>query len=183
MSSISFAVTKIKSDTQALKIILKNEDVEIEIPRAAREALNAWNPEFNVFGRDDYSPSVLKMFKDRAENRVPMAFISDLEKDGQNDIVLIGQDTKTQYVVALLQRKGQWKAVQVTSWSEPNVKKSKIPTADGETSEVGVPFYILEAHGDNAKKLKNKTGIQIESYLGPAEIFEIKNNKALKFKF
>lgn len=182
-SSVSFAATVLKSDSETLAIKTDADEIEISLPVEAKNALNKWNPEFSVFSKKDYSESILDLFDDMETKKVPMAFIADLENNGKEDLVLLGQDSKRQYAVALLQQKDKkWTAVEIQHWSIENVKKSEIPNADPEkkTKEVGVPFYILEAQGDLAKKLKKKVGIQVETYLGNADVYEIKKDKPVK---
>ncbi len=178
LTSNSFATTLKHTDATALNIIAKEKEVEIEIPKGAYTALNKWNSQFTVFDRSDFSPSILELFDDSKTQ--PMAFIGDFEGNGKNGIVLFGQDTKTQYVVALIPNDKTWRVVEISSTKIANIKKSEVPTLQ-ETKEIGIPYYVLPAEGEHAVKLKKKTGIQVETFLGPAAVYEIKKDKPVQF--
>lgn len=190
-ASIVQAAPIVKSATNALEIKLQNDNVEVQLPETAFKVLTQWNPEFVVFSKTDYSKSVLEMFKDLGRDQVPMAFIDDLDGNDKKDIVLFGTDLKSQYVVALLQRDKKWTLVKVAQWSIKDIKGSVIPasevasgaTAATLTKETGVPIYVLPAQGEQATKLKEKkkVGIQVETYMGNGDVYEIKNNKPVKF--
>jgi len=188
VASIAHALPVVKSETNSLEINTKTEDVEIKLPDVAFKALIQWNPEFIPFNRNAYIKSVLELFKDLGDNQVPMAFIEDLDGNGKKDIVLMGTDTKNQYAVALLQNDKKWTVLKLAQWA--NLKDtvtvtSTVKTASGTTpvKEIGVAIYVLKAIGEHAEKLKEKkkVGIQIETYLGPSDVYEIVNNKAVKF--
>lgn len=187
-ASIANALPVVKSENNSLEITTKNEDVEIKLPDVAFKALMQWNPEFIPFNRNAYIKSVLELFKDLGDNQVPMAFIEDLDGNGKKDIVLMGTDTKNQYAVAILQNDKKWTLLKLSQWS--NLKDTVTVTATEKTAsgttpvkETGVAIYVLKAIGEHAEKLKEKkkVGIQIETYLGPGDVYEIVNNKAVKF--
>lgn len=180
--------TKVEiSEKNVLELNLKNELAEIKLPTIAHKVLTQWNPEFTPFSRSDYSKSILELFKDINENQLPMAFIDDLDGNDKKDIVLFGADLKKQYVVALLHREKKWTLIKVAEINISNIKSSVVPNTIGsgtaQTAETGVPIYILQAEGEQASKLKEKKkiGIQVESYMGAGDVYEIKNNKAVKF--
>ncbi len=190
-ASIVQAAPIVKSATNALEIKFQNDNVEVQLPETAFKALTQWNPEFVIFSKNDYSKSVLELFKDLGKDMVPMAFIDDLDGNDKKDIVLFGTDLKNQYVVALLQRDKKWTLVKVAQWSIKDIKSSVIPateissaaTAATTPKETGVPIYVLPAQGEQATKLKEKkkVGIQVETYMGNGDVYEIKNNKPVKF--
>ena len=188
LTSTAYATKVEISDKNSLELNLKNELVEIKIPTVAHKVLTQWNPEFTPFSRSDYSKSILELFKDINPNQVaptfPMAFIEDLDGNDKKDIVLLGADLKKQYVVALLHRDKKWTLIKVAELNIPNIKSSMIPnTTVSGTAETGVPVYVLPAEGEHATKLKEKKkiGIQVESYMGSGDVYEIINNKAVKF--
>lgn len=159
-------------------ILYQNNQVQINLPKEALDALKKWNSKFLVYDRSDFTSSTLKLLD---ENKTqPMAFVGDVLGNGISGLVLLGEAGKTQYVVALIKEKNSWKALQIYSSSLPNIKKTHVPTLEGST-ETGVPFYILPAIDEHAKRLSPKIGIQVEAYLGFAEVYEIKNGKPKKF--
>lgn len=193
-ASVVQAAPIVKSATNTLEIKLQNDNVEVQLPETAFKALTQWNPEFVIFSKTDYSKSILEMFKDLGKDQVPMAFIDDLDGNDKKDIVLFGTDLKNQYVVALLQRDKKWTLVKVAQWSIKDIKESVIPASTVasaaavasdkvQTKETGVPIYVLPAQGEQATKLKEKkkVGIQVETYMGNGDVYEIKNNKPVKF--
>ena len=186
VASTANASKVVKSETNTLELAVKDQSVEIKLPDVAFKVLNQWNPEFTPYSLKDYSVSILELMKDINPNQVPMAFIEDLDGNDKKDIVIFGADLKKQYVVALLQRDKKWTLIKVAQMSIPNIKSSIIPSlssATTTTKETGVPVYVLPAEGEQAEKLKEKKkiGIQVETYLGAGEVYEINNNKAVKF--
>ena len=186
VASTANASKVVKSETNTLELAVKDQTVEIKLPDVAFKVLNQWNPEFTPYSLKDYSVSILELMKDINPNQVPMAFIEDLDGNDKKDIVIFGADLKKQYVVALLQRDKKWTLIKVAQMSIPNIKSSIIPSlssATTTTKETGVPVYVLPAEGEQAEKLKEKKkiGIQVETYLGAGEVYEINNNKAVKF--
>ncbi|UOF02456.1 hypothetical protein [Bdellovibrio reynosensis] len=164
------------------EIKISNGEAEVSLPAEAKAALKTWNPEFVVFNVKDYSKSVLDLFKDIDPKAVPVGFIADLDANGEKDVVLLGADLRHQYAVALLKKNKQWTPVKVYSWTLTDIRSTSLPSAsDPKQKEIGIPIYVLPAQGEHAKKLANKTGIQVETYLGAAEVFEIKDGKAVKF--
>lgn len=185
-TSVVQAAPIVRSATNSLEIKTQNDKVEVQLPKAAYSALIKWNPEFVVFSKTDYSKSVLEMFKDLGGNQLPMAFIDDLDGDNKKDIVLIGSDIKNQYAIALLQRDKKWVLVKLEEWAIQDIKKTTLPaTVSGtaEVNETGIPFYVLPAQGEQGEKLKakKKVGIQVETFMGDGDVYEITNNKAVKF--
>jgi hypothetical protein len=196
-SSLANSAPIVKSETNSLEIKTNNNDVEVQLPETAFQVLKKWNPEFVIFGKKDYGPSILEMFKEMGENHLPMAFIEDVDGNDKKDIVLLGADLNNQYAVALLQRDKKWTLVKIAQWSLKNIKDTVIPAttvasatataaaASGTSvaKETGVPLYVLPALGEQAEKLKakKKVGIQVELYLGPGDVYEIKGTKAVKF--
>lgn len=194
LTSIAQAAPIVKSETNALEIKVQNDKVEVQLPKTAFDVLTKWNSEFVIFSKTDYSKSVLEMFKDMGNDQLPMVFIEDVDGNDKKDIVLLGADLNRQYAVALLQKDKQWTLVKIAEWSIKNIKDTVIPqtlavSATAGTSgttlvqETGVPLYVLPALGEQAEKLKEKkkVGIQVETYLGPGDVYEIKNNKPVKF--
>ena len=186
IASTANASKVVKSETNTLDLTVTSGTVEIKLPDVAFKVLNQWNPEFTPYSLNDYSKSVLDLMKDISPNQVPMAFIDDLDGNDKKDIVLFGADLKKQYVVALLQRDKKWTLIKVAQMNIPNIKTSVIPSltaSETATKEFGVPVYVLPAEGEQAEKLKEKKkiGIQVETYLGAGEVYEINNNKAVKF--
>lgn len=194
MVSVAQAAPIVKSETNALAIKLQDDKVEVQLPKTAFDVLTKWNPKFMIFSKTDYGQSVLEMFKDMGNNQLPMAFIDDLDGNEKKDIVLLGSDLKNQYVVALLQKDKQWTLVKVAQWSMTNIKDTVMPATiatsatqtvsdTAQAKETGVPLYVLPAIGEHAEKLKEKkkVGIQVEVFMGPADVYEIKNNKPVKF--
>lgn len=192
--SLAYSAPIVSSKTNVLEIKVNNNEVEIQLPTTAFQVLKKWNPEFVIFGKKDYSPSILEMFKDMGESQLPMAFIEDLDGNEKKDIVLLGSDLNNQYVVALLQRDKKWTLVKIAQWSLQNIKNTVIPpttvasatattSATAQVKETGVPLYVLPAIGEHADKLKEKKkiGIQVETYLGDGDVYEIKGTKAVKF--
>lgn len=167
------------SKGEAPKISVKDGTAEVAVSAAAKKALIAWNPEFLVFDLKDYSESVLSLIKEVEPNGVPMAFIADLDNNGEKDIVLLGSDLNRQYAVALIKQKQSWKAIEIQSWDIENIKTTVLPSENSsKPPESGIPLYVLPAQDEHAKKLGKKIGIQVESYLGLASVFEIKDGKA-----
>ncbi|AZZ35987.1 hypothetical protein CIK05_04005 [Bdellovibrio sp. qaytius] len=191
LASITQAATKVeKSEKNTLEINLKGDAVTIKLPDVAQQVLTKWNPDFKPFDRKDYSKSIIELFKDIGVNQMPMAFIDDLDGNGKKDIVLLGNDKKNQFVVALLQLDKKWTLIKVDQMDIENIKDTEIPTEVSGTSvvkETGIPLYILQAQGEHATKLKEKkkVGIQVETYLGAGDVFEITDStdgmKAVKF--
>lgn len=184
IATFAHAAPVIKSETNSLEIKTAKDDVEIHLPEVAYKALMQWNPEFIPFNRNAYIKSVLDLFTEMGENQVPMAFIEDLDGNDKKDIVILGTDTKNQYAVVILQRDKKWTVLKIAQWS--NLKDTvTVISVSGTTQvkETGVPTYVLKAIGDHAVKLKEKkkVGIQIETYLGPGDVYEIVNSKAVKF--
>ncbi|AHZ86240.1 hypothetical protein AB1A81_04565 [Bdellovibrio bacteriovorus] len=161
------------------EISVQDGIAKVSLPAEARKALIDWNPEFLIFDLKDYPESVLSLIKDVEPNGVPMAFIADLDNNGDKDIVLLGSDLHRQYAVALTKKDGVWQAVEIQSWNIPNIKKTVLKKED-KTKETGIPLYVLPAEDEHAKKLGKKVGIQVERYLGPATVYEIKDGKASK---
>ncbi|MCM2354528.1 MAG: hypothetical protein NDI63_13005 [Pseudobdellovibrio sp.] len=181
-----------KSATNTLEIKKQDNVVEIELPEIALKLLTQWNPEFIPFNLSDYGPSIIELFNDIDPSKVPMAFIDDLDGDGKKDIVLLGSDLKKQYVVALINNDKKWTLVKVSESSYKDIKNTTVPflsekpvivSGTAKTTEKTVPLYVLQALGEQAVKLKEKkkVGIQVEYYLGAGTVYEIKNNKAVKF--
>jgi hypothetical protein len=173
-----FAASLNDGKKSELSILIQGKEVQINLPHEAYEAIKKWNSQFSVFDMQDFSPSVIQLFEE--DKTAPMAFIGDVEGSGKNGIVLFGEDDKRQYVVAVVAHKKEWKIIPIYSTSIANIKESRVPSLH-EAEEVGVPYYILPAQGEHAKKLKNKVGIQVEAYLGFAEVYQIKKGKAVKF--
>jgi len=180
-SSLCKAAPIAISATDAADIKINNGEVEVSLPKAAKTALINWNPEFIIFNLKDYSESILALFKEIDPKSTPMAFIADLDNNGEQDVVLLGSDLKQQYAVALMQKNKKWTPVKITSWEIADIKNSKIPASDiaNKKAETGIPIYVLPAQDEHAKKLGKKVGIQVETYAGPASVYEIKDGKAV----
>ena len=181
LSSLCQAAPIVGSPNDALEIKVKNGEVEIILPEAAKKSLTEWNPEFVVFNLKDYSPTVVNLIKEDDSKSVPMAFIADFDNNDEKDIVLLGNDLKSQFAVALMQKNKKWTAVEVTTLSIPDIKTSVIHAADAKSTakETGIPVYVLPAQDEHAKKLGKKVGIQVEIYAGPADVYEIKDGKSI----
>lgn len=172
-----------------LDLAVKNNNIVISLPEKSFNALKKWNKDFTVFNQSDYSPSIQGLFEDEKNNKsYPMTFIADVNGDNKEDIVLFGEDKKKQYVVALVQDKNEWTVVVVKELEEKNLKKTEIPSLEEKKktkAELGIPYYVAKAQGDIGEALQkssHSTAIQFEHYLGQAEVYEIKNNKAVLYK-
>ncbi|UXR65244.1 hypothetical protein EZJ49_03140 [Bdellovibrio bacteriovorus] len=167
------------SKTDMAEVVIKDGNARISLPAEAKKALINWNPEFIVFDLKDYSESVLNLIKEVEPNGVPMAFIADLDNNGEKDIVLLGSDLHRQYAVALTKKDKTWQAVEIHSWTIANIKSTVLPKIDkSKSAESGIPLYVLPADGEHAKKLGKKIGVQVERYMGSASVYEIKDGKA-----
>lgn len=174
------AVVQARSDQEQFSIALEGHEVKIKIPEQAWQNLNKWNKNFKVYELSDYSPSVMGVFDDAS--KVPMAYMADVDGDQTQDIILLGEDKSQQKVVAILNKNKKFEVIEVKSWGDGTVKKTKIPllnsTSKSKKVERGVPVYIAEPQGEVVEKIKNKKGIQIETYLGSTEVYVIENNKS-----
>ncbi len=188
VSTFSYAAIESTKDAKP-ELIEKKNSLNIILPEKSFSILKKWNKNFTIFNQSDYSPSIQDLFNDEKDKKsYPMAFIADVNGDGQEDIVLFGEDKKKQYVIALVQDKNEWKVVVVKEMEEKNIKKTEIPSlAEGKKKtkqEVGVPYYITRAEGDIGEALQknsHSTAIQVEYYLGQAEVYQIKDNKAVLY--
>lgn len=133
----------------------------VTLPTEAALSLKTWNAQFKIFNETDYSPAINKLFE---KDEAPMMFKADLNNDKLDDFVVIGQDNKKQYVVALIKEKKSWIPIEVSSQEKEKV----------------ISTYISVAEEGLAEKIKPKRAIQVERYLGQPEIFEIKDHKAVK---
>jgi len=147
LSSLCQAAPIVGSTNDTLEIKVKNGEVEITLPEGAKKSLTEWNPEFVVFNLKDYSPTVLNLIKEDDPKAVPMAFIADFDNNGEKDVVLLGNDLKSQFAVALMQKNKTWTAVEVATLSIPDIKKSLIHASDvkSTTKETGIPVSVLPA--------------------------------------
>lgn len=185
LSSLTFAAPIVKSASNELAVKAKGNAIEVQLPQSAFRELKKWNPEFVIFSKTDYSPSVLEMFKEMNNTLLPMAFIDDLDGNGKKDIVLLGSDIKNQFAIALLQHDKKWVLVKLAEWTIKDIKQTVITSSASATTtkETGVPIYVLPALGEQAEKLKakKKIGIQVERFMGDGEVYEIVNDQAVKF--
>lgn len=178
-SVCSSAAPVTTSATDVSEILVEDGVAKVSIPAEAKKALNEWNPEFLVFDLKDFPESVLSLVKEVEPNGVPMAFIADLDNNGQKDIVLLGSDLHRQYAVVLTQTDKTWKTVELQSWNFENIRKMVI-TNEAKAKETGVPLYVLPASEEHAKKLGKKVGVQVERYLSTATVYEVTDGKAAK---
>ncbi|MEK2690666.1 hypothetical protein [Bdellovibrio sp. GT3] len=165
------------SKDNGVEISVQDGKTKISVPAEAKKALAQWNPEFLVFDLKDYGSSVVSLVKEVEPSGVPMAFIADFDNNGEKDIVLLGADLSQQYAVALTKSGSGWKAVEIQKWKISNIEKT-VTKNENKQKEVGIPLYVIPAQDEHAKKLGKSTGIQIESYMGTASVYEIKDGKA-----
>lgn len=132
------------------------------LPNKALLSLKKWNQDFKMYSTDDYNQKVLDLFKNDEQ---PMIFSADLNSDQQTDYVVLGKDKKKSYVIALMGEKKKWKTIEVSSWVEDDKK---------------ISVYITPASEGIADQIKPQKAIQIERYLVQPEVYQIKNNKAVK---
>ncbi len=155
----------------------KNSPATVTLPPEAHQTLTKWNSKFKAFNDKDYSQAILDLFE---KNEHPSILSADLNNDKIDDFVVLGQDNKKQFVIALINEKNKWIAVEVTSWSEKNISKTEITNPTTNKKEITVPIYISIAKDGLAEKIKPNKAIQVERYLAQPELFEIKNNKAIE---
>ena len=150
------------------------QESKVLVPKEAYSALKKWNSKFIPYSQKDYGPEELSIFKDKQYG--PSYFLADVSGDQKNDLVLYGHDEKKNYVIAVIDDFKLWKVVVVRSWQKPAASEKDLEKS------ADMPVYILPARGEITSKLKNKTGIQIESSSGNVEVFEVKNAEAISLR-
>ena len=161
LGPLAHATVIIENKKNKVEVNPFTDEPEIKLPKEALKAVNKWNNKFKPFPLKAYSPTTKKLFQERAKNEVPMAFVSDLDGDKTEDVAILGEDSKKQYLLALINKNNKWKLTVVKTWDFANIEKSNTP---GEyEQEVGIPFYILPAQS-------GERGLQVESYLGTPEV-------------
>ena len=160
-----------------LTILIGSNGFALDLPKQASETLAKWNPEFQAYDIADYSKTIIDLF---TQNKQPMIFSADLNSDKLNDFVILGKDKKKSYVVALMAGKKKWIPVEVSAWTEEDALKSEVLNPKTNLKEMSITVYISVAEDGLAETIKPRKAIQVERYLAQPELFEIKNNAAVK---
>ena len=160
-----------------LTILISSNGFALSLPIQASETLKKWNPEFQAYDIADYSKTIIDLF---TKNQDPMIFSADLNSDKLSDFVILGKDKNKSYVVALMASKKKWIPVEVSSWTEVGELKTEILNTKTQLKEKSITVYISVAEDGLAETIKPRKAIQVERYLAQPELFEIKNNKAVK---
>ncbi len=147
----------------------KNSDFSplTEVPLQVRQALSAWNHQFQLHNMSDFGPEVLSMFSDLSKS-APMRTLADFNGDGILDYAFTGRGWNQNHLIAVISGP-KWRVIEVEKWSNSDSRMT--------------PIYLTAAEGPLAQSFKaqyKRSAIQLEAYFGEVKLFGFKNQKIVE---
>ena len=97
------------SESNQIPVIKKDQGI-IVLPAKMKKAIEAFNPDFEMWKIEDYTPKVVNddHQKDNPK-KLPFALIVDANKDNIPDVILDGHDKETFLLIGVISEKDEYR--------------------------------------------------------------------------
>lgn len=143
----------IGGDITFLFIKFENGKHELFLTEKMNELLASYSPQFKAWETTDYTDSIVQSLKEDDENSAPFAFISDINKDGKDDVIIDGFNGEMPETIAILSNEDGYKVIHVASLHTNKDPKTLKSFNDGVV-EMGLN-YLLWPNKNPATKAVN----------------------------
>jgi hypothetical protein len=123
-------------------VINKDQGI-IVLPQKMKKAIEAFNPDFEMWKIEDYTPKVVNddPQKDNPK-KLPFALIVDANEDNIPDVILDGHDKKKFLLIGVISEKDDYRVLLIQEKTLYFYPRKMENTFEGK-NEYGLPYYLF----------------------------------------
>ena len=152
--SVSFTACSIAGSNQA-PVIKKDQGI-IVLPPKMKKAIENFNPDFEMWKIEDYTPKVVNDDHQKDNPRkLPFALIVDANKDNIHDVILDGHDKKKALLIGVISENDEYRILLIDKRTLYNPRT--IQNMFEGKKESGLVYYLWTL--EHRKKTKDKNEV------------------------
>ena len=134
--------------------VINKDQGTIVLPQKMKKAIEAFNPDFEMWKFEDYTPQVVNddHQKDNPK-KLPFALIVDANKDNIPDVILDGHDKKQALLIGVISENDEYRVLLIDKRKLYNPKT--IENMFEGKKEYGLVYYLWTLEDTKAAKEKN----------------------------
>jgi hypothetical protein len=135
--------------------VINKEQGIIVLPQKMKKAIEAFNPDFEMWKLEDYTPTILNEDHQKdSPQKLPFALIVDANKDNVPDVILDGHDKETFLLIGVISEKDEYRVLLIDKKTLYFYPRKMENTFEGK-DEYGLPYYLWTLEGTKAAKENN----------------------------
>jgi hypothetical protein len=135
--------------------VIKKDQGIIVLPQKMKKAIQGFNPDFEMWKFEDYTPTILN--EDHEENnprKLPFALIVDANKDNIPDVILDGHDKERALLVGVISENDEYRVLIIQE--KKLVSPRTIENMFEGKKEYGLSYYLWTLKETTETKQKNE---------------------------
>lgn len=135
--------------------VIKKDQGIIVLPPKMKKAIENFNPDFEMWKTEDYTPKVVNDDPQKDNPRkLPFALIVDANKDNIPDVILDGHDKERFLLIGVISEKDEYRVLLIERKTLYFYPRKMENTFKGK-NEYGLPYYLWTLEGKKAARGKN----------------------------
>jgi hypothetical protein len=132
--------------------VINKDQGTIVLPHKMKKAIEAFNPDFEMWKTEDYTPKVVNddPQKDNPK-KLPFALIVDANKDNIPDVILDGHDKEKFLLIGVISEKDDYRVLLIEKKTLYFYPRKMENTFEGK-NEYGLPYYLWTLEGKKAAR-------------------------------
>jgi hypothetical protein len=163
-------------------VINKDQGI-IVLPQKMKKAIDAFNPDFEMWKIEDYTPKVVNDDPQKDNPRkLPFALIVDANKDNMPDVILDGHDKEKFLLIGVISEKDDYRVLLIQEKTLYFYPKKMENTFEGK-NEYGLPYYLFTLEHTKAAKEDNAVFMVIYPQQTRADDTLISEGGLIEFRY
>ena len=135
--------------------VIKKDQGIIVLPKKMKKAIEAFNPDFEMWKLEDYTPQVVNDDHQKDNPRkLPFALIVDANKDNIPDVILDGHDKERALLIGVISENDEYRVLIIEE--KKLVSPRTIENMFEGKKEYGLSYYLWTLKETNETKEKNE---------------------------
>jgi len=141
--------------------VINKDQGTIVLPQEMKKAIEAFNPDFEMWKLEDYAPQVVNDDHQKDNRKkLPFALIVDANKDNTPDVILDGHDKKKAFLIGVISEKDEYRVLLIEE--KKLVSPGTIENMFEGKKEYGLSYFLWTL--ETSKEIKEKNEIFMIGY-------------------
>jgi hypothetical protein len=141
--------------------VIKKDQGIIVLPQKMKKAIEAFNPDFEMWKLEDYTPTILNEDHQKdSPQKLPFALIVDANKDHVPDVILDGHDKEKSLLIGVISKEDDYRVLIIED--KKLVSPRTIQNMFEGKKEYGLSYFLWTL--EEKKEIKEKNEVFMIGY-------------------
>jgi hypothetical protein len=163
--------------------VIKKDQGIIVLPSKMQKAIENFNPDFEMWKIEDYTPKVVNDDPQKDNPRkLPFALIVDANKDNIPDVILDGHDKEKFLLIGVISEKDEYRVLLIDKKTLYFYPRKMENTFEGK-NEYGLPYYLWTLKGTKAAREENAVFLVVYPQQTTADGTPINDGSIIRYSY